>query len=154
MSELTEFQNKPRSATKFPNVTSFPYIIGKLSFACKVVPAGRIFLRWLLDLAHSVHHYHEEVYINEEALLDIQWWLSFASQWNGKAFFLEPSWTPPEEFQLYTDASSSYNQIWCILGRGMVLRHLVTHTSKQKHRLEGLVCHSGGLRHMECQLGR
>lgn len=87
--ELTEFQNKARSATK-SSKRNLLSLIGKLSFACKVVPAGHMFLRWLLD-----HHYHEEVYINEEALLDIQWWLQFASQWNGKAFFLEPSWTPP-----------------------------------------------------------
>ncbi len=31
-------------------------LIGKLSFATKVIPAGRIFLRRLLDLAHSVPH--------------------------------------------------------------------------------------------------
>lgn len=113
VSELTEFQSKARSATN-SSKRNLLSLIGKLSFACKVVPECRIFLRWLLDLAHSVHHYHEEVYINKEALLDIQWWLQVASQWNGKAFFLKPSWMPPDEFQLYTDASSTvgYGAYW------------------------------------------
>jgi len=30
-------------------------LIGSLSFACKVVKPGRIFLRWLIDLASSVN---------------------------------------------------------------------------------------------------
>ena len=71
VSELSDFKSKAQSATTCSkrNLLS---LIGKLSFACKVVPAGRIFLRRLLDLAHSVHHYDEAVHINEEALLDIE----------------------------------------------------------------------------------
>ena len=57
-------------------------LIGKLSFACKVVPAGRIFLRHLLDVAHSVEHYDDQILITVDALLDIEWWLQFASYWN------------------------------------------------------------------------
>ena len=41
-------------------------IIGKLSFACKVVPAGRIFLRRLIDLAATVHRGHHHVSITSE----------------------------------------------------------------------------------------
>ena len=32
-------------------------LIGKLSFACKVVPSGRVFLRRLIDLSTSVENY-------------------------------------------------------------------------------------------------
>ena len=48
-------------------------LIGKLSFACKlVIPAGRIFLRRLLDTAHSVHDLDTKFHIDNEALLDIK----------------------------------------------------------------------------------
>ena len=65
-------------------------------------------------MAHLIQHYDETVQISNEALLDIEWWLKFASNWNGKAFFLEPEWMPPDEFQLYTDASGTlgYRAYW------------------------------------------
>ena len=40
-------------------------LVGKLSFACKVVPAGRIFLRRLIDL-------HRHLHLNKNAKLDIK----------------------------------------------------------------------------------
>ena len=89
-------------------------LIGKLSFTCKVIPAGRMFLRYLLDVAHSVQHLDDQVHITSNALLDVKWWLQFASTWNGKAFFLEPDWMPPDQFQLHTDASGTlgYSAYW------------------------------------------
>ena len=49
-------------------------LIGKLAFACKVSPAGRIFLRRLLDTAHSVDQLEHKIHIDDEALQDILWW--------------------------------------------------------------------------------
>ena len=43
-------------------------LIGKLSFACKVILAGRIFLCRLLDIAHSVHDLEMKFLIDHEAL--------------------------------------------------------------------------------------
>ena len=34
-------------------------------------------------------------------------WQEVASSWNGVAFFLDPTWTPASELQLYTDASGT-----------------------------------------------
>lgn len=82
-------------------------LIGKLAFACKVIPAGRIFLRRLLDTAHSVDDLDVPFPIDNEAVHDIDWWLKFSADWNGKAFFLEPTWTPAHNWHLYTDASST-----------------------------------------------
>ncbi len=82
-------------------------LVGKLAFACKVVPAGRIFLRRLLDLAHSHSTMDSLIHISDEALQDALWWKKFASSWNGVAFFLDPTWTPASELQLYTDASGT-----------------------------------------------
>ncbi len=89
-------------------------LIGKLAFACKVIPAGRIFLRRLLDTAHSVEGLEEQVAITKETVLDVRWWLRFASDWNGVAFFIEPSWTPAHEFNLFTDAAGhlGYGAYW------------------------------------------
>ena len=81
-------------------------LIGKLTFACKVIPAGRIFLRRLLDTAHSVHDLETQFHIDHEALLDIEWWSRFSVNWNGKALFLEARWIPAHHLQLYTDAST------------------------------------------------
>ena len=81
-------------------------LIGKLSFATKVIPAGRIFLRRLLDTAHSTPNLDAPLQLSSDSALDITWWLKFASNWNGTAFFLEPSWSHSPDMCLYTDASS------------------------------------------------
>ena len=52
-------------------------MIGKLSFACKVVPADRIFLRRLIDLSCSVSKLHHHIHITNEACLDLLWWSDF-----------------------------------------------------------------------------
>lgn len=82
-------------------------LIGKLAFACKVIPAGRIFLRRLLDTAHSKEGLNDPILISDEALQAVLWWQRFATPWNGTAFFLDPTWTPAQEFQLFTDASGT-----------------------------------------------
>ena len=89
-------------------------LIGKLAFACKVVPAGRIFLRRLLDLAHSVKELHHHLHISREALQDVLWWRDFSQTWNGTSFFLDPTWTPASDLQIFTDASSTlgYGAFW------------------------------------------
>ena len=46
-------------------------MIGKLSFACKVVPTGRIFLHRLIDLSCSVSKLHHHIRITNEARLDL-----------------------------------------------------------------------------------
>ena len=47
-------------------------IIGKLSFACKVIPAGRMFLRRLINLTTFVRLSHHRVYINSKTRKDFQ----------------------------------------------------------------------------------
>ncbi len=81
-------------------------LIGKLTFAAKVVPAGRFFTRRLLDTAHSFPQLDQPLLISDEAALDMKWWLAFATDWNGKAFFLDPAWRLASAMKLYTDASS------------------------------------------------
>ncbi len=89
-------------------------LIGKLAFTCKVIPAGRIFLRRLLDTAHSVDSLDKHIPFTDDAVKDVEWWRRFATQWNGIAFFLDPTWTPAHELQLYTDAAGNlgYGAYW------------------------------------------
>jgi hypothetical protein len=69
-------------------------LIGTLSFADKVVPAGRTFLRSMIDLSSSVASLDEVIPLSEDFMLDLQWWQEFATPWNGRSFFLLPDWTP------------------------------------------------------------
>ena len=80
-------------------------LIGKLSFATKVVPAGRLFLRRLIDLSTTVDRLHHHPRIGAEARADLEWWAHFLPQWNGRAKFLDPQWSGPASLNLYTDAS-------------------------------------------------
>ena len=87
-------------------------LIGKLSFACKVIPVGRIFLRRVLDTAHSVDGLSYHIHITDETLKDISWWQTFAQSWNGITFFLNPKWTPaPDRSVLEWDCFLSESQV-------------------------------------------
>ena len=82
-------------------------LIGKLSFSCRVVPAGQIFLRWLIDLSCSVTRLHHHIRITNEARLDLQWWLNFLPGWSGTSLTLDSEWTISSAMHLFTDASGS-----------------------------------------------
>ena len=89
-------------------------LIGKLFFACKVVPAGRIFLRRLIDLSCSVTKLHHHIRITNEARLDLQWWLNFLPGWSGTSLILDSEWTISSAMNLFTDTSGSkgWGAIW------------------------------------------
>ena len=93
------------STTRKCSKRSLLSLIGKLVFAAKVIPAGRLFTRRLIDTSTRVHSLHHHIRLSSASRADIQWWLQFASKWNGKAFYLDPTWTPSPAFQLFTDAS-------------------------------------------------
>ena len=52
-------------------------LIGSLSHACKVVRAGRTFLRRLIDLSTKAARLDHFIRLNEEARADIEWWYHF-----------------------------------------------------------------------------
>ena len=82
-------------------------LIGKLSFACKVVPAGRTFLRRLIDKSTEVKPLHHHLTLSEETRADLRWWLAFLPSWQGSSSIIQSVWAPPTQTQLYTDASAS-----------------------------------------------
>ena len=54
----------------------------------------------------KIHHIHLNTDTRPRA--DIRWWYDFLLSWNGRALFLESSWTSNESLSLYTDASGSH----------------------------------------------
>ena len=102
-------------------------------------------------MAHSVQRLDDQVPITSDALLDIEWWLQFASSWNGEAFFSNLDWMPPDQFQLYTYASGTLNfRLRCLLGRVIVLSGMVSRPNQHANRT---VCHCHGMRVMGQALG-
>lgn len=88
-------------------------IIGKLAFATKVVPPGRIFLRRLIDLSTTVTPLHHHITLNADARADLTWWLHFLPSWPGTSLFLQSHWSPAPDMEFYTDASDmGYGAYW------------------------------------------
>ena len=82
-------------------------LIGLLSFAAKVVPPGRSFLRRMLDLAHSQPLLDSTVTLTDPFFKDLHWWHSFLESWNGRSFLMSPRWLPNSVLRLFTDSSGS-----------------------------------------------
>ena len=82
-------------------------LIGTLSFAAKVVPAGRTFLRRMIDLSTTATQPTAPITLDEGFRLDIRWWKAFTTPWSGRSFFLLPDWTPAPDLDLFTDSSGS-----------------------------------------------
>ena len=60
-------------------------LTGVLSHACKVVRAGRTFIKRLIDLSTVAKQLDHFVRLSSEARLDIGWWFQFSTDWNGIA---------------------------------------------------------------------
>ena len=75
-------------------------LIGKLNFACRILPAGRIFLRRLIDLSTQARLAHHDVTMNCDARRDISWWLRCLPSWNGRAIIPDPNWTRSPDMEL------------------------------------------------------
>ena len=68
--------------------------IGKLSFAARAVPAGRLFLRRLITLSTTVHKLHHHIRLGRQAQADLTWWVDFLHTWNGTTRFINPCSVP------------------------------------------------------------
>ena len=82
-------------------------ITGILNFACQVIIPGRAFLRRLIDLSIGLSRPFQHVRITSEARQDLQAWLGFLVEFNGKTFFNYPPWIEAHCIHLYTDASGA-----------------------------------------------
>ena len=82
-------------------------LIGELAHACKVVEAGRTFLRRLLDLAHSRTRLDHWIRINADFKSDLLWWHCFLKKWNGQSLISSHCQATPEA-TVFTDASGAW----------------------------------------------
>ena len=80
-------------------------LCGNLSFATRVIPAGRSFMYRLFRAAYAVRGLEEEIFISQEAKNDLAMWLKFLQNWDGVSLFLENETVTAKELHLYTDAS-------------------------------------------------
>ena len=80
-------------------------LIGTLHHACKVIRPGRAFLRRMIDLLRVAHCSHHHIRLNQQFQADVQWWQTFAVQWNGVAVLQA---LPARTIQLTTDASGQW----------------------------------------------
>ena len=78
-------------------------LIGKLNFACRIIPAGHIFLR--LSISPLRHTFH--ITMNREARHNIAWWLRYLPSREGRAIMPDPCWIKSADLELFTDASGS-----------------------------------------------
>lgn len=92
-----------RAATK----RSMLSLIGELAHACKVVTPGRIFLRRMIDLAHSRKSLEHWIRLDQEFQSDLHWWHLFLGQWNGVSLLASHVYHEPD-ITLFTDASGKW----------------------------------------------
>ena len=91
-SQLTQWIRKKKCSKK-----ELLSLIGKPSFAVKVLCSRRLFLRRLIYLSTTAHKLHHHIKLNAEACEDIQWWLDFLPTWNGTSVFPDDNWTSPSD---------------------------------------------------------
>lgn len=79
-------------------------LIGSLSFACKVVKPGRIFLRRLIDLSTTVTSLHHHIDLLSSTRADLSVWHSLLQIWNGVTI-IQALPISALDLELFTDAS-------------------------------------------------
>ena len=99
MSKLV-FWRQRKKCTK----RELPSLISFLSFACKVVKPGCMFLRRLIHLSTTVDRLDYHITLNSEGRADIDWWIEFLPSWNGICFIQSEPITSVS-ISLFTDAS-------------------------------------------------
>ncbi|KAM9326863.1 LOW QUALITY PROTEIN: uncharacterized protein PAF06_003101 [Gastrophryne carolinensis] len=81
-------------------------VLGKLNFACKVLPMGRVFSRRLSLPTAGVKEAHHFIRLTGGLKEDLRMWVSFLSSFNGLVYWLDPV-RENREVGLFTDAAGS-----------------------------------------------
>ena len=82
-------------------------VIGSLNHCSYIIPAGRPFLRRLINLTIGVDKPHLHIRLNKGAREDLRIWHTFLQEFNGKAMFMEQQWITSHSLHLYTDSAQS-----------------------------------------------
>ncbi|XP_069595134.1 uncharacterized protein [Ranitomeya imitator] len=70
-------------------LTQMQSLLGSLNFACRVMPAGRIFSRRLMIATRGVKQRHHRIRITAHLRSDLNTWKLFLSDYNGRTCFQE-----------------------------------------------------------------
>ncbi|PFX27885.1 uncharacterized protein LOC111327038 [Stylophora pistillata] len=111
---ILEFQHRKKVALR-----ELQSLIGLLNFACSVVQPGRAFLRRLIDFTIGIKSPSHKIRPNQEVKIDLNLWLNFLEDFNGKSFFLDDNWLSYSKLNLNTDASGAhgfgavFGSHWC-----------------------------------------
>ena len=98
--------------------TQLQSLVGKFTFFSKVIRAGRIFNRRLIDLIHSVKRPSHHITITKPAREDIQWWCEMLHSWNQHTIIPDNRRIYSTTLTLYTDAckyigfGATYKNSW------------------------------------------
>ena len=92
-------------------------LIGFLNHCCVIIPAGRAFLRRLIDLTKGVTQPHYHIRYNANVRADLTIWANFLEHFNGRSMFISNNWDGPTVLWVYTDSSHSgfgavFNNLW------------------------------------------
>ena len=80
---------------------------GFQNFCCLVITCGRAFLRRLIDLTIGVPRPYYHIRLNNAVKADMNLWLSFCDQFNGKSLFLNEKFLTSDTLKLFTDSTKS-----------------------------------------------
>ena len=82
-------------------------LIGFLDFYCLVITYGRAVLRRLIDLTIGITKPYYHIRLNKAVKADMQLWLSFLDQFNGKSMFINERFLANDCLKLFTDSAKS-----------------------------------------------
>ena len=63
-------------------------LLGRMSFASKVIVPGRIFMSYLLNFTREINNNHDVDDLYTDCEQDMKMWLKLLENWNGVSFFL------------------------------------------------------------------
>lgn len=82
-------------------------LVGRLNFACRIIPIGRVFCRRLSMAMSGVRSQRHYVRLSGDLRADLQVWSVFLDSFNGRSLFLEGP-MDSADVELFTDASGAH----------------------------------------------
>ena len=82
-------------------------LAGHLQHACKVVPAGRCFMRRIFELISVADNPAQKARLNIAVRSDLKWWQLFLQGWNGVSLLWNRKRLHPD-MNVWSDASGSW----------------------------------------------
>ena len=110
---------------------------GKLNFISRVIVAGRIFTRRLIDLSTTVTNPNHYVTINREARDDIHWWCELLHTSNKSSFIPDPKRIYSTDILLFTDAAKQVGLGACY-GNSWIQAKWADHSMEDVHDINFL----------------